>query len=108
MGMPAVLTQYPLFEAYPRIGGALPVAGLLSGPTPVEPFGNAAGLYLKRDDLSAPDYGGNKVRKLDFILASVEQRGIRDIITFGYTGSNFVAATAAVAPLPPNTLSVTG
>lgn len=89
-----LMNAYPLLQAYPRLADALPVAGLLSGPTPVVSLGNEARVFLKRDDLSAPDFGGNKVRKLDFILGAAQQRGVRELITFGYTGSNFVAATA--------------
>ena len=88
------MTPYPLLQAWPALAAAVPVAGLLAGPTPVEPLAGAPGLFVKRDDLSAPDYGGNKVRKLDFLLADARARGAREVLTFGYTGSNFVAATA--------------
>ena len=85
---------YPLFDRLPRLRARAPVAGLLPAATPVTPFAGGTGLYLKRDDLSAPDYGGNKIRKLDFLLGSARDRGVREILTFGYAGSNFVAATA--------------
>lgn len=88
------MDAYPLLHEYPRLAAALPRAGLLAGPTPVEPLAGAEGLFLKRDDLSAADFGGNKVRKLDFLLADARARGARELLTFGYTGSNFVAATA--------------
>ena len=88
------MTAYPLLQAHPKLAAALPVAGLLAGPTPVEPLAGAPGLFVKRDDLSAPDYGGNKIRKLDFLLADAKARGARELLAFGYTGSNFVAATA--------------
>lgn len=85
---------YPLLEAHPRLAAALPVAGLLRGATPVTPLPDGSGVFLKRDDLSAADYGGNKIRKLDFLLAGARQRGARELVVFGYAGSNFVAATA--------------
>lgn len=88
------MDAYPLLHAHPRLAAAFPVAGLLPGPTPVSALAGVAGVFVKRDDLSAPDYGGNKVRKLDFLLAAARQRGAREVLTFGYTGSNFVAATA--------------
>lgn len=88
------MSAHPLLRDYPRLAAALPVAGLLAGPTPVAPLAGAPGVFVKRDDLSAPDYGGNKVRKLDFLLADARARGARELLTFGYTGSNFVAATA--------------
>src|SRR3546814_19842468 len=55
---------------------------------------NAEQIYIKRDDLSAADYGGNKIRKLDFLLADALARGRRELTVFGYAGSNFVAASA--------------
>lgn len=82
---------YPLLQEYPGLR-ALPVAGLLDGPTPVQPL--ADGVFVKRDDLSAADYGGNKIRKLDLLLAAARARGAAEVLTFGYAGSNFVAATA--------------
>jgi len=53
-------------------------------------FGN---LWVKRDDLSSPVYGGNKVRKLEFTLADARSRSRRTVITFGALGSNHVLAT---------------
>lgn len=88
------MSSRPLLAAYPRLAAALPVAGLLSGATPVQPLPGAGGVYLKRDDLSAADFGGNKIRKLEFLLAGARARGAGEILTFGYAGSNFVAATA--------------
>src|SRR5882724_8094328 len=84
----------PLFDQYPRLGEAHPVAGLLTGPTPVEPLAGADGVFIKHDDLTASDYGGNKIRKLDFLLADIRARGRKTAMAFGYAGSNFVAATA--------------
>ncbi len=69
-------------------------------PTPVEElvglerqFG-CRGLYIKRDDLSGEPYGGNKVRKLEFILADGLRQGARGIVTSGAAGSNHALATA--------------
>jgi 1-aminocyclopropane-1-carboxylate deaminase/D-cysteine desulfhydrase-like pyridoxal-dependent ACC family enzyme len=84
---------YPIFEALPRLRQRAPVAGLLAAATPVQPL-EGARVWLKRDDLTAPDYGGNKVRKLDFLLAGALEAGARELVCFGYAGSNFVAATA--------------
>ena len=88
------MSAYPLLQAHPKLAAALPVANLLAGPTPVEPLAGEAGVFVKRDDLTATDYGGNKVRKLDFVLADARARGTREVLVFGYAGSNFVAATA--------------
>ncbi|MFP5307797.1 MAG: 1-aminocyclopropane-1-carboxylate deaminase/D-cysteine desulfhydrase, partial [Gammaproteobacteria bacterium] len=87
------MRSYPLFDAFPRLG-VFPRANLLGAPTPVRPLRGADGVWIKRDDLSAADYGGNKIRKLDLLLARAASDGARDLVTFGYSGSNFVAATA--------------
>ena len=55
------------------------------------------GLYIKRDDLSGNPYGGNKVRKLEFILADAVHKGMRKIVTSGAAGSNHGLATAVYA-----------
>lgn len=91
---PAAMGLYPLFDRLPALRDRAPVAGLLPCTTPVARLEGEAPLYIKRDDCSAPDYGGNKIRKLDFLLGTAQARGIREIIVFGYAGSNFVAATA--------------
>lgn len=97
---PAVL---PLFERWPALQGPIAHLPLCSLPTPVENatrFATSLGLdslYIKRDDLSAPLYGGNKIRKLEFLLAEAQRRGHRQVLTFGYAGSNFAAATALYA-----------
>jgi D-cysteine desulfhydrase len=61
-------------------------------PTPVEcgPFG----LWLKRDDLTSDLYGGNKVRKLEVLLAAARESGKSRILTVGAVGSHQVVATA--------------
>lgn len=84
----------PLLDAQPSLARAFPVAGLLPAPTPIEPLAGADGVFIKRDDLTAADYGGNKIRKLDFLLAHARAHGRKTVVAFGYAGSNFVAATA--------------
>jgi D-cysteine desulfhydrase len=69
-------------------------------PTPVdraEKLGAQIGvpnLWIKRDDLSGPTYGGGKTRKLEFYLAEAKAQGAREIVTFGGYGSNQAVATA--------------
>jgi D-cysteine desulfhydrase len=59
----------------------------------------AVTLWVKREDVGpAEGYGGNKVRKLEFILGEARARGARRLVTFGSYGSSHVAATAAYAP----------
>ncbi len=51
-------------------------------------------LFIKHDDVSGLAYGGNKVRKLEFLLGQALAEKRRSLITFGATGSNHVRATA--------------
>ncbi|MDD5308433.1 MAG: pyridoxal-phosphate dependent enzyme [Deltaproteobacteria bacterium] len=84
---------HPLFEKWPALEGRLPVVPLGKWPTPVERVeGLVAGreIWVKRDDLSSPAYGGNKVRKLELVLAG--RTGT--VITAGALGSHHVLATA--------------
>jgi D-cysteine desulfhydrase len=88
----------PLFDAFPRLADRIPWRPLGRFPTPVEPVPTPGGagseLLVKRDDLSSPLYGGNKVRKLEHFLAEAELAGCRTLITLGGTGSNHALATA--------------
>jgi 1-aminocyclopropane-1-carboxylate deaminase/D-cysteine desulfhydrase-like pyridoxal-dependent ACC family enzyme len=62
----------------------------LSGETGAE-------LYLKDDGNTGPLYGGNKVRKLGFLLAAAKEAGAKTVLTFGAAGSNHATATAIYA-----------
>lgn len=90
----------PLFRAWPTLTEKLSHTALCECPTPIENAQAMAdrlglqSLSIKRDDLSAPDYGGNKIRKLEFLLAEAKQQGRQRVLTFGFAGSNFAAATA--------------
>jgi D-cysteine desulfhydrase len=70
-------------------------------PTPVRECGALHGanarLWVKDDGVTHPVYGGNKIRKLLFVLDEVERVGGRRILTFGTTGSHHVLATALLA-----------
>jgi len=66
-------------------------------PTPIHRISGLTGiesLWVKRDDQSAPGYGGNKVRKLEYILAAARAEGRERLITLGAAGSHHVLATA--------------
>jgi D-cysteine desulfhydrase len=65
-------------------------------PTPVHRLQRMApeNIWIKRDDQSSSVYGGNKIRKLAFILAAARQRKIRHLITLGGIGSNHGLASA--------------
>lgn len=66
-------------------------------PTPVLPVENVAGrstLYVKCDDATSSEYGGNKVRKLEYFFGAAREAGKRRILTVGAVGSHQVVATA--------------
>ncbi len=93
----------PLFEHYPALVAALPRVPLAVLPSPVRRLTGlsarvpAAALWLKDDGPSSPFYGGNKVRKLELLLASARAAGAKKVLTFGYAGSNHATATAVHA-----------
>lgn len=86
----------PVPESQPR-------AGIGSFPTAVEPafdLGGALGvpdLYLKREDRAGEQYGGNKIRKLDFLLGEALAQGCTRVLTTGGIGSHHVLATSVYA-----------
>jgi len=89
----------PLCDRFP---GTRNLAHVTLGcfPTPVESMPELArrlgiqSLLIKRDDISGRAYGGNKVRKLEFLLGQALVENRRAVITFGAIGSNHVRATA--------------
>jgi D-cysteine desulfhydrase len=85
-----------LFQAFPELKGRIPWVSLGRFPTPVQPLQKIGpgGLWIKRDDLSSPVYGGNKVRKLEFALAEARVRGKRRVVTMGALGTHHGLATA--------------
>jgi D-cysteine desulfhydrase len=87
-----------LFRRFPELEGVIPWRALGTFPTPVAPAPSLGdGIWIKREDRSSPAYGGNKVRKLEFLLGDALARGRRSVMTLGGTGSNHVLATAVHA-----------
>ena len=87
----------PLYDRFPALR-AIPRVALGDFPSPVEAVRGLPGidtLWLKRDDLNAPELGGNKVRSLEFLLAGV--RPGDTVLTLGGHGSTHVLATATHA-----------
>lgn len=84
----------PLFTYFPDLKSVVPVQHKALLPTAVEtlPFSQQA--WIKRDDLSHSEYGGNKIRKLEFIIADAKKQGATGIVTFGAIGTNHGVATA--------------
>ena len=95
--------EIPLFKTIPKLCGEVPYVSLLNVPTPIvkmEKLGEFLGhdaLYCKDDGVTATAYGGNKPRKLEFILADAVAKGAKRVITYGGAGSNHALATAAHA-----------
>ncbi len=54
-------------------------------------------IFLKRDDLCGVAFGGNKVRKLQFLLADAKNKGCDTVFTTGAAQSNHAMLTAACA-----------
>jgi L-cysteate sulfo-lyase len=70
-----------LIEELPRLSGAL------AGPR----------LLIKRDDQTGLAFGGNKTRKLEFLVAEARDQGARTLISAGAIQSNHCRQTAAAA-----------
>lgn len=73
-------------------------------PTPVEKLtrlrqalGGGPKLYIKRDDYTGPGFGGNKVRKLEYLLSEAQTAGADCVITCGGEKSNHCRATAMMS-----------
>ncbi len=84
---------------------AIPRVSLVGAPSPLQEaprlrdaLGRAAPrILVKRDDAIAFGFGGNKVRKLEFVLADVLASGADTLVTVGGIQSNHARATAAAA-----------
>ena len=77
---------------------------LFTGPTPVEEMTRLRAelratpkLLVKRDDAIPFGFGGNKVRKLEYVLAQAQANGADTLVTLGGLQSNHARATAAAA-----------
>jgi D-cysteine desulfhydrase family pyridoxal phosphate-dependent enzyme len=69
-------------------------------PTPVHEVEglskrHGVGVYIKRDDLTGFGFGGNKTRKLDFLIADALESGCDTLIAVGANQSNFCRMAAA-------------
>ena len=90
-----------LFKYYQEMQSSLPYISLGNFPTLLRTFKNLSdflglnNLYLKDDGLSGDLYGGNKVRKLEFLLGDALKNNCSTVMTFGCAGSNHALATAS-------------
>jgi L-cysteate sulfo-lyase len=93
---PLAELEVPCLRAVPRIR-------LANLPKPIESvprFSEALGgpqIFLKRDDLTGLATGGNKTRKLEFLVADAIERGADTLLTAGGLQSNHCRQTAAAA-----------
>jgi D-cysteine desulfhydrase family pyridoxal phosphate-dependent enzyme len=88
--------MHEALKAFPRI----PLAHL---PTPLERLpklsAHAGGpeIWVKRDDCTGLAFGGNKTRKLEFLLGEARAAGADTVVTVGGVQSNHARQTAAAA-----------
>lgn len=87
-------------EDLDRLG--YPRAELLRHPSPIcylSTLSDVVGcpIYIKRDDVADIGLGGNKLRKLEYLMAEARSRGATRIITIGAMQSNHARLTACVA-----------
>ena len=93
------IDRRPLFDrlaAFPRLG-------LADLPTPLEPMKRLTAhlggprLWVKREDATGLGFGGNKLRKLDYVLHEALSSGADTIVSGGVVQSNSQRQVAAVA-----------
>lgn len=90
-----------LHGRFPELRERLPFVRLGEGPSPVRRLeGLDAGgteVWVKDEGAYGGPWGGNKVRKLEWVLADVRRRRRRTVLTFGALGTNHGLATALYA-----------
>lgn len=85
------------FESIPRLNFG-------HYPTPIEELprlrealgAGAPRIFIKRDDYTGPGFGGNKVRKLEYVLAKAQAEGAEAAVSCGGVKSNHARVTAAI------------
>jgi D-cysteine desulfhydrase len=83
-----------LHQRFPELAASLPHLELSQRPTAVREL-SGLGVWVKEDGrFGAGGWGGNKVRKLEWLLPEARRRGRRSILSFGGLGTNWGLATA--------------
>lgn len=101
------MTRFPGHSDFPRLG-------LSCRPTPFTRLNGISSIlgreiWCKRDDLTGFAFGGNKVRKIDYLMADAIGKGCDTVIAIGAAQSNFCrVAAAAGAVLNLRTLLILG
>jgi 1-aminocyclopropane-1-carboxylate deaminase/D-cysteine desulfhydrase-like pyridoxal-dependent ACC family enzyme len=103
-------SELPLFKNYPQLKDKLVYVSFCDLPTPIYKLESLcknfvhANVYIKRDDLCGLRlangdhlFGGNKPRKLEFLLGDAQKQNAKTIVTYGCAGSNHALATAVYA-----------
>lgn len=83
-------------EATPRLNFGYYPTPLEELPRLRQALGGGPRIFIKRDDYSGPGFGGNKVRKLEYVLAKAMSDGAEVIVTAGGLKSNHARVTAAM------------
>lgn len=93
----------PLFQQYPHLADTIPYLNLATLPTPVTKLNEVSKtighhqLFFKNDAETGKIFGGNKLRKLCFLLAWAKLHKAELILTCGGAGSNHTTATIGCA-----------
>ncbi|MEO8903317.1 MAG: pyridoxal-phosphate dependent enzyme [Polyangiaceae bacterium] len=97
--------SFALFDELPSLERRIERVSLGAFPTPVESLGAVSRdvashteAWVKRDDVSSPVYGGNKVRTLELLFGEARALGRRTVLATGAFGSNHALAVALHAP----------
>ena len=93
-------------DLYPSLRQSTPRIQILNEMTPIHGLpvieqelriAQAGTLLIKRDDQSTQLLGGNKARKLEYLMGEAKARGAKSLITSGMWGSNHALATTIAA-----------
>jgi D-cysteine desulfhydrase len=86
-----------LHQRFPDLAETLPHLWLSERPTPVRELAGL-GIWMKEDGrFGSGGWGGNKVRKLEWLIPDAKRCGRQSILTFGGLGTNWGLATALYA-----------
>ena len=93
-----VVKEPILFKSFPALKNKVPWISLLTNvPTPVNrlkelekhfTMSDDGAIYIKRDDLNHDIYGGNKMRKFEFLFGDALKKKKKGMQTFGGVGTN--------------------